>query len=75
LRHEAGHRRRHPRKLGRLERAPGDSLSRYAVWQNGKFELKSFSCPVAATVEKLRALALPQPIEAELVSVLETGVV
>lgn len=53
----------------------GDSLARYAIWQDGNFELRSFHYPVAATVGKLRALALPQPVEAELVSILETGVV
>jgi hypothetical protein len=53
----------------------GDTLSRYAIWQDGNFELKSFRYPVAATVEKLRALGLPQPVEVELISILETGLV
>jgi protein phosphatase len=53
----------------------GAALSRYAIWQDGKFELKSFSYPVAATIEKLRALALPRPVQAELARILETGVV
>jgi protein phosphatase len=51
----------------------GDTLSRYAVWQDGTLELRSFRYPVAATIGKLRALALPPPIEAELVGILETG--
>jgi protein phosphatase len=53
----------------------GDTLSRYAVWDDGKFELRSFRYPVAATVAKLRALGFPPPVEAELVSILKTGAV
>jgi protein phosphatase len=53
----------------------GDTLSRYAVWQDGRFELRSFRYPVVSAVAKLRALALPLPVEAELVSILETGLV
>ncbi len=51
----------------------GDTLARYAIWQDGYFELKSFQYPVASTVAKLRALSLPPAVEMELVSILETG--
>ncbi|KAA0569944.1 metallophosphoesterase family protein [Azospirillum sp. Sh1] len=51
----------------------GTSLASYAVCQNGHFELKSFRYPVEATVAKLRELALPRPVESELVAILETG--
>jgi protein phosphatase len=51
----------------------GEPLASYAVWQNGTFELKSFRYPVEATVGKLRALAFPHPVEAELVKILVTG--
>jgi protein phosphatase len=50
-----------------------EPLASYAVWQNGTFELKSFRYPVEATVGKLRALAFPHAVEAELVKILVTG--
>ena len=51
----------------------GAPLANYAVWQDGRFELKSFRYPVETTVEKLRALALPRDVESDLVAILETG--
>lgn len=51
----------------------GKPLASYAVWQDGGFELKSFAYPVEATVEKLKALAFPRDVEAELVNILATG--
>lgn len=51
----------------------GKPLANYAVWQDGEFELKSFAYPVAATVEKLKALAFPRNIEVDLVNILVTG--
>lgn len=51
----------------------GAPLASYAVWQDGRFELKSFRYPVEATVGKLKALAFPRDVEAELVAILETG--
>ncbi len=51
----------------------GVPLASYAVWQDGRFALKSYRYPVEATVEKLRGLALPGHVESELVSILETG--
>lgn len=51
----------------------GTSLASYAVCQDGRFDLRSFRYPVEATVAKLRELALPRPVESELVAILETG--
>ncbi len=48
------------------------SLASYAVWWNGEFELKTFRYPVQNTIAKLRALSLPQPVESELVGILQT---
>ena len=45
----------------------------YAVWQDGIFELKSFSYPVDETVRKLQALSFPQDVEKDLITVLRTG--
>lgn len=53
----------------------GEPLARYAVWQDGRFELRSYRYPVEATVAKLRAAGLPEPVEQQLAGILETGVV
>lgn len=53
----------------------GRPVANYAVWQDGEFALKSFAYPVEATVHKLKALAFPPVVEAELVSILLTGAV
>jgi|ERR1022692_218791 protein phosphatase len=45
----------------------------YAVWQDGTFELKSFSYPVDETVGKLQALSFPQDVEKDLITALRTG--
>ncbi len=60
-----------PRSLGQPR--TGNSRASYAVYQDGKFELRYFRYPVSATVEKLKALALPRHIIAELADILETG--
>jgi putative phosphoesterase len=51
----------------------GGSLASYAVWWNGEFELRTFRYPVESTIRKLKALSLPQPVELELVGILQTG--
>ena len=51
----------------------GKALASYAVWRDGAFELKTFHYPVEATVEKLKVLALPADVEAELANILKTG--
>jgi protein phosphatase len=51
----------------------GGSLASYAVSCNGEWELKTYRYPVEETITKLRALSLPQPVESELVGILQTG--
>ncbi|MCR6630986.1 MAG: metallophosphatase family protein [Magnetospirillum sp.] len=51
----------------------GKPLANYAVWQDGKFELKSFPYPVETTVKKLKVLGFPHAVEAELVNIFTTG--
>jgi protein phosphatase len=51
----------------------GGSLASYAVWCNGEWELKTYRYPVEETISKLRGLSLPQPVESELVRILQTG--
>ncbi|MGE5476031.1 MAG: metallophosphoesterase family protein, partial [Bacteroidales bacterium] len=51
----------------------GKTLANYAVWQDGELELKSFAYPVETTIKKLKTLAFPHNVEADLVNILETG--
>lgn len=46
----------------------------YAVWQDGRIELRSFDYPVEETVGRLRALGLPRDVEEGLVGTLRTGI-
>lgn len=60
-----------PGSLGQPRAGSPDAS--YAVWQDGRFEHRSFRYPAEATVEKLKALALPPHVEADLVGILRTG--
>ena len=51
----------------------GRSAACYAVWQDGRIDLRSFEYPVEATVERLRALRFPRDVEEGLVRTLRTG--
>jgi len=45
----------------------------YAVWQDGKIELKSFSYPVEAAVAKVQGLPIEPALRDELSTILRTG--
>jgi len=45
----------------------------YAVWENGKIELKSFSYPIDAVVTKVQALPIQAALRDELSAILRTG--
>jgi putative phosphoesterase len=51
----------------------GNPYACYAVWEDGAFQLKSFPYAVAETAAKLKALAFPQEVEEDLITVLQTG--
>jgi protein phosphatase len=51
----------------------GASVSSYAAWLNGELELRTFRYPVEATVKRLKALPLPQPVKLELIHILQAG--
>lgn len=53
----------------------GDPSARYAIWDDGRIELKSFAYPVEQTIEKIEALPLSARVKADLVHVLRTGAV
>lgn len=73
IRHVGGKVLLNPGSLGQPR--TGQPLASYAVWQDGEFGLKTFPYPVQTTIAKLKALAFPAAIEAELVNILATGAV
>lgn len=60
-----------PGSLGQPKTGKPDAC--YAVWNDGTFELKSFSYPVNQTIAKLQSLSFPPEIEKDLITVLQTG--
>lgn len=51
----------------------GDPCASYAIWNNGKCALKTYTYPLEETVRKIQKLSLPQPVTSDLVSILRTG--
>jgi putative phosphoesterase len=51
----------------------GSPEARYAVWQDGKIELKSYSYPVEDTVAKIQGLPIRATLREELSAILRTG--
>lgn len=60
-----------PGSLGQSK--AGDSQARYAVWNKGRLELKSYAYPFEQTVAKIRALPIAEDIKRDLATVLQTG--
>jgi putative phosphoesterase len=60
-----------PGSLGQSK--AGDSRARYALWQDGRVELRAFEYPVEETMRKIRSLGLPEDVSSDLVEVLKTG--
>jgi putative phosphoesterase len=51
----------------------GRSEACYAVWEDGSFQLKTYSYPVEKTIAKLRALSFGPDVEQDLIHILEKG--
>jgi protein phosphatase len=51
----------------------GSPEARYAVWEDGRIELKSYSYPVEQAVAKVRALPIQDVLREELSAILRTG--
>jgi putative phosphoesterase len=45
----------------------------YVLWEDGVFQLKTYSYPVEQTVAKVRSLSLPRDVEEDLVHILKNG--
>jgi putative phosphoesterase len=62
-----------PGSLGQSK--AGEPRARYAIWEDGRIELKALEYPVERTVEKILAMPLPGEIKRDLIRVLRTGTV
>lgn len=51
----------------------GSPEARYAVWEDGRLELKSFAYPYETTAAKIQTLPVDVQIRNELSSILRTG--
>lgn len=58
---------------GSLGQPSGKPEACHAVWEDGVFQLKTYSYPVAQTVAKVRTLSFPRDVEDDLVHILATG--
>jgi putative phosphoesterase len=61
-----------PGSLGQTMTSKSEAC--YAVWEDGSFQLKTYSYPVEKTVAKLRARSFPADVEEDLVHILRNGV-
>lgn len=62
-----------PGSLGQSK--DGDPRARYAVWDNGRVELRVFEYPVERTVKRILALPVSSEVKRNLVHVLRNGTV
>ena len=51
----------------------GNPLARYAVWEDGHFELKACEYPLETTAKKVIAMPIPDHVKRDLIKVLRTG--
>jgi protein phosphatase len=51
----------------------GSPQARYAIWEDGKIELKSYSYPIDPVVAKVQALPIQDTLRDELCAILRTG--
>lgn len=60
-----------PGSLGQPKTGRADAC--YAIWQDGRIELKEFAYPVFRTVSMIEGMPWPEAIRRDLVTVLQTG--
>jgi putative phosphoesterase len=53
----------------------GNPVARYAVWEDGHFELKACEYPLETTASKITAMPVPDDVKRDLIHVLRTGTV
>ena len=62
-----------PGSLGQPKQ--GEAKASYALWEDGRIELRSYAYPVTETVRKINAMTVPDEIRRDLRDVLLTGTV
>jgi protein phosphatase len=60
-----------PGSLGQTK--AGNTMARYAIWQDGHLELKVLEYPVDKTLAKIRSMPVPDLVKYDLFQVLQTG--
>ena len=60
-----------PGSLGQPKTGKADAC--YAVWEDGKFQLKQFEYPVERAIQRIQQLPVPHDIRQDLAKVLRTG--
>jgi diadenosine tetraphosphatase ApaH/serine/threonine PP2A family protein phosphatase len=60
-----------PGSLGQPKTGKPDAC--YAVWEDGKFQLKQFAYPVERAVQRIEQLPVPPDVRRDLATVLRTG--
>ena len=53
----------------------GKPVSSYAIWDDGKIELKSYEYPIESTIKRINSLGFPEEISDELAQILLTATV
>ena len=53
----------------------GNPLARYAMWEDGRLDLKAYEYPVEKTTRKISAMPVPADVKRDLIQVLRTGTV
>jgi len=53
----------------------GNPLARYAVWEDGRFELMTCEYPFEMTAGKIAAMPVPEAVKRDLIHVIRTGMV
>lgn len=52
----------------------GEPRASYAIWTDGRLELRSFAYPIETTVAKIRAIGFPPDVEQELAAILRRAI-
>ncbi len=60
-----------PGSLGQSK--AGDPWARYAIWEDGRLELKAFEYPVEKTVAKILSMPVSDQVKRDLALVLRLG--
>jgi putative phosphoesterase len=60
-----------PGSLGQSK--AGDPRARYAIWQDGRIELRALEYPVEATIARIHSMPVTEPVKRDLTRVLRTG--